>query len=157
MVLSTEFRMSKRLRPKNSYLLCAHRKCFLYNVYVWIKCLKWHKYPWLNDSLNYKCTNRIKDSFSSHSNTDVPCLARYKLKFHSLSSVNLKNTWGWIDWHKILQCYTKRSDKCTFLITYEGSSFPIVLIYCSMAALWSPLVYRWSPYCRKISISPSES
>lgn len=51
-------------------------------------------YPCLNDSLNYKYTNRIKDSFSPHSNIDVPCLARCKLKFHSLSSGNLKNTWA---------------------------------------------------------------
>ena len=157
MVLSKKVRMFYRLRPKNSNLLYGHRKRFLYNVYVWIKCLKWYMYPYLNDSLNYKYNNRIKESFSPRSNIDVPCLARCKLKFHSLSSVNIQNTWGWTDWHKVLQCYTKRSDKCTFLITYEGSSFPIVLIYCSMAALWSPLVYRWSPYCRKISISPSES
>lgn len=73
-------------------------------------------------------------------------------------------------------------------ITYEGSSFPMVLqkekqllvcltqtwtvnsgikavlnnehayrIYCWIAPSWSPLMYRWSPYCLNISERPSLS
>ena len=33
----------------------------------------------------------------------------------------------------------------------------MVLMYCAMAPSWSPLLYRWSPYCRNMSITPSWS
>lgn len=33
----------------------------------------------------------------------------------------------------------------------------MVLMYWSIAPSWSPLLYRWSPYCVKMSISPSWS